>query len=83
MNQINENAIETKIRESLAHYLGIEKDDLNDDDSLIHDLHMKPSDLSDFLETLQTNGVDTQDIDLTEIDTLGDLVESLVYDKIN
>lgn len=76
--QIKEEIELTKsIKEKLANYLGVEPDDINDDDSLTTDLHMKPSDLTDFAETLDGMGIETANLDFTEIDSFSDLLEQL------
>ncbi len=67
-----------RIRTLLAEFLGTDPEDINDDDSLINDLHVKPVELSDFLKSLEEEGFDTNDLDLTEIDTFEDLTENLI-----
>ncbi|OGM21047.1 hypothetical protein A2714_01795 [Candidatus Woesebacteria bacterium RIFCSPHIGHO2_01_FULL_38_9] len=68
---------ETKVKEALAHHLGVEPEDLNLEDSLATDLHMRPSDISDFLGSLEEKEIDTSTIDLLQIDTVEELVEAL------
>lgn len=65
------------VRRELANYLGIEPEDVEDDSILTEDLHMKATDLTDFMEILTRMNLDTHDIDLTEIETFLDLVEAL------
>jgi acyl carrier protein len=67
-----------KITKLLADFLGVEPSDITDDDSLIEDLHMTPSDLSDFSELLGKSGFDTSTLDLTEIETVSDLYEKFI-----
>jgi acyl carrier protein len=67
-----------KITKLLADFLGVEPSDITDDDSLIEDLHMTPSDLSDFSELLAKSGFDTSTLDLTEIETVSDLYEKFI-----
>lgn len=64
-----------KIRKLLAEHIGVEPEDIDDEDSLIHDLHMSPTDLSDFVETLQKNGFKIIANDLVEIETFEELAE--------
>ncbi|KKQ43081.1 MAG: hypothetical protein US60_C0008G0048 [Microgenomates group bacterium GW2011_GWC1_37_8] len=73
MKDINAN----QIKSVLAKHLGIETQDINLDDSLVDELHMKPSDLTDFLESLEIQGVDTSKIDFTQIDTVEELIDAL------
>ena len=68
------------VQKLLAQHLGIEPDDINDDDNLYTDLHMTVADLSDFLTILEDGGIDTSNIDLTEIETFSDLIENLFLD---
>lgn len=66
-----------KINKLLADFLGIEPTDLTQDDSLTEDLHMTPTDLTDFLEILKKSGVDIANLDMSEVETLDDLYEKL------
>lgn len=61
----------------LAHHLGVEPEDIKNDDSLVNDLHMEPTEISDFKETLESEGIDTETLDITEVDTVENLIESL------
>lgn len=66
-----------KVKRELTDYLGVDMEDIEDESSLTEDLHMKASDLTDFMEILTTAGFDTTKIDLIEVKTFADLVESL------
>lgn len=68
------------LRETLAEYLGIEPEDIDLDDNLMEDLHMRSSDLTDFFEILNSKGFDTSTLDITKIQTLSDLIEALDLD---
>jgi isopentenyldiphosphate isomerase len=70
--------IKTKqiIKQALADHLGIEPDDIDDDSILAEDLHMKASDLTDFVEVLTSLKLDVSKLDLTEVETFSDLVDS-------
>jgi hypothetical protein len=65
------------VRHELANFLGVESEDIEDDSSLAEDLHMKASDLTDFMEILSRMNMDTDGVDLTETETFLDLVEAL------
>ena len=67
----------TKLKTLLAEHLGIEANDINNQDSLISDLHMDPATISEFVESLEDHGVDVSKVDLTEIDTFEELAEAL------
>ncbi len=62
----------------LSDFLGVEPADITPDDSLVEDLHMSASDLTDFVEIMTTAGIDTSKLDMTEVETLADLYDKLV-----
>lgn len=66
------------IKKELSDFLGIDVEDIEDDFSLIEDLHMKPTDLTDFQEVLTKKNFPTEKLDFTEIETVEDLVDFLV-----
>jgi len=66
------------VRSELANFLGVEAEDIEDDVSLTEDLHMKATDLTDFLEVLTRMDMETAGVDLTETETFLDLVEALI-----
>jgi hypothetical protein len=65
------------VKRELANFLGVESEDIEDDSSLTEDLHMKATDLTDFMEILVRMGMETSSVDLTETETFLDLVEAL------
>ncbi|MGA2910636.1 MAG: hypothetical protein ABSE04_02420 [Candidatus Microgenomates bacterium] len=69
--------IKESVRRELANYLGIEPGDVEDDSILREDLHMKATDLTDFMEILTRMNLDASSVDLTETETFLDLVEAL------
>lgn len=76
---MNKDYVDVKniIKKNLSEFLGIEPDDIEDDFSLTEDLHMKPTDLTDFMERVGNLGYDIQSVDMTEIDTFSDLIDAL------
>lgn len=66
------------IKKELADFLGIEIEDIEDEFFLTEDLHMKPTDLTDFVENLSKKSFPTDQLDLTEIETVSDLVDYFV-----
>jgi DNA-binding Lrp family transcriptional regulator len=44
---------------------------------LADDLHMSPSEISDFLAKLEDAGIDTSSVDVKEIETFADLADAL------
>lgn len=65
------------VKTLIARGLGIETQDISDDDSLTEDLHMRATDLTDLLEALSENDFDTSRLDLTAIETVSELIEAL------
>lgn len=70
--------IKLRVKRELADFLGVDMEDIDDDSVLSVDLHMKPTDLTDFTQLLTSAGFDTASLDLTEIETFEELVEALV-----
>lgn len=66
------------VKELLAQHLGIEPEDINDEDSLTDDLHMSAPELVDFMESLREEEINSSSLDLPSLETVGDLVESLI-----
>ncbi len=71
------NKTEDIVRRELANFLGVDSEDVEDDSSLTEDLHMKATDLTDFMEVLTRMGMETSSVDLTTTETFLDLVEAL------
>lgn len=70
-------------KKTLAEFLGVEIEDIANDDSLLDDLHIQATDLSDLIHKLEEAGFDTSDIDLTMTETVNDLIESLEIEDAN
>lgn len=70
-------SIEELVKEVLATQIGVEPDDINEEDLLGEDLHMSPADVSDFVSNLTTKGFDAKDLELTSIETVADVVDGL------
>ena len=77
MNKSGKTNIAAKIKDLLAHQLGVNPEDISEDDSLVEDLHMGATELTDFLEKIEASGIDTSSVDLREIETVEELVEKL------
>lgn len=70
-----------QIKKVLAEYIGVDEEDIHDDDSLQEDLHMGASELSDFILHLAKNGIDVESIDLVNVETVEDLIEKASQDE--
>ena len=71
------NKISLTVKAELADFLGVDLEDIEDESSLEIDLHMKASDLADFLDILKRMDMDTSSINLAEVETFSDLIDSL------
>ena len=71
------NKTKETVRRELSNFLGVDTEDIEDDSSLTEDLHMKATDLADFMEILTRMNMDTERVDLTETETFSDLLEAL------
>lgn len=65
------------VKSTLAEYIGVEPEDIEDDDSFVEDLHMNPTDLTDFIAKLQELGVEVTEPDFTDSETVGEFIENL------
>jgi len=66
-----------KIKKLLANQLGVEPDDIENDDSLSEDLHMTAVELADLNHLLEKEGYLLSETDFTELETVGDLIDSI------
>lgn len=71
------NKINQLVKTELADFLGVDLEDIEDESSLEIDLHMKASDLADFMDILKRMDMDTSNINLVEIETFSDLIDAL------
>jgi len=71
-----------KVKILLSEQLGIKPSDIQDDYSFLEDLHMGPSDLTDFSEKLLSNKIDVSNINFQEVDTVSDLIEALSSNEL-
>ena len=65
------------IKQALADQLGVELEDIGNEDFLIDDLNIKATELSELTENLSRLGIDTSNLYLAEIETVNDLIEAL------
>ena len=68
---------EEKIKTILAEQLGIEKEEIHAEDSLRDDLHMNPTDLTELMQQLLDLGFEEDKLDLSQIETVAELIETL------
>ena len=65
-----------KIKETIAHSVGLDVADLEEEASIKEDLGIEPASLSDLLETLRQDlGIDIPTEELNEVETVEELVD--------
>jgi len=75
------NEIKESVKRLLSDSLGIEPEDIEDDFSLTEDLHMKATDLTDFMQILAQKNFDTESIDFSEVETFSELIDALTQNQ--
>ena len=70
------------VKKALAGQIGVEPTDILDEDSFSEDLHMRATDLADFMNILGNMGFDTSKINFAEIETFKELEEHLSSQKL-
>lgn len=63
------------VKKLLADHIGVDLEDINEEDLFLDDLHMNAADLTDFLQLLEDKGFDVSQVDLSEITTVRGLLE--------
>ena len=70
------NKTKSAVKKLLADHLGIETEDIGDEDFLRDDLHMTPAEISDFIHLVeQKYGFDFEDI--SSIESFQDLTDEI------
>lgn len=69
--------ITLKVKRELADFLGVDFEDIEPETVLREDLHMDPTQLTDFVEILGKAGYDIENLDMTQVETFEDLVDAL------
>jgi len=76
------NDTEEKIKDlvigKLAEYIGVETEDINLEDSLIDDLHLNITEISDFLQELSKEGIEIEETKYKNIKTISDLINYIL-----
>lgn len=70
-----------QVKTIIAEHIGVEVEDLNNDDSLREDLHMNANDLVDLVHSLSEINLDTSKVDLMEVDTIENLIDRIGSDE--
>jgi len=77
MTNNNKNLLisEVEIKKYLSEHLGIDAEDLTNDDNLKEDLHMNALEISDFLHLLSDKGISINFSQIAEIHTVQDIID--------
>ena len=67
----------SQIIKRLAEHIGVEPEDIDEDDAFLTDLHMNPMEMSDFVHSLTSLDLDVSHLNLAEIENIADLLEVL------
>lgn len=73
-----EQKIKDLVIEKLADHIGVEKEDINLDDSFTDDLHLNTAEITDFLQQLSENEIEIDESEFDSIDTVSDLIEYIL-----
>jgi len=73
----SENQIKQKIKTELSNHLGIDLEDIEDESTLTGDLHMKATEITDFMEILSSKGYESAGVNLADLETFEDLCEAV------
>ena len=79
---MSDTTTKNKILKIIADHIGVEKDELNEEDFLDEDLHLNPSGIMDLAKAFEENDVDISSLNFSEIETISDIFEALeIYSK--
>lgn len=77
MNNAEEKTKKIVIKK-LADSIGVNPEDIKDEDLLTDDLHMNPLEISDLLQSLKEEGIEINESKSGEIKTVSDLIEQIL-----
>ena len=72
---------EEKIKQIIAELVSIEAGEINLSDSLRDDYHMSPTDFTELMHQLLEMGFSEEKLNLSKIETVGELVEALKQEE--
>ena len=73
-----EQKIKSLVVNKLAEHIGVDSEDINMDDFLDEDLHLNAAEISDFLQKLSEEGVEIEESELENIETVSDLIDEIL-----
>ena len=77
---MSEKNIEKTVLTSIAEFLGVTEEDVVLEDSLRDDLRMNTAAITDYMEKLKEMGFNIDDVEIENIDTIGELVDILALE---
>lgn len=63
------------IKKTIADHLGVDLQDVNEEDAFFNDLHMNPTELYDLIETFSKDGYDIVPEEVANCETVSDLID--------
>ncbi|MFH1971251.1 MAG: hypothetical protein ABIJ05_02610 [Patescibacteria group bacterium] len=73
-----EQKIKNLVVGKLAEHIGVEAEDINLEDFLDDDLHLNIAEISDFLQKLSEEGIETENLEFENIETVSDLIDQII-----
>ena len=80
-NKIKPNPIKKMVLTIISEHIGVDAKEIKDEDMFSEDLHMRATDLTDVLEKISQKGIDITKIDFENIETVGDLIDTLITEE--
>lgn len=77
MNEDNYINVANLIKRHLAETIGVDVDDIKDEDTFLEDLHMSPAEFSDFLASLEKFKIDPSAPDIANANCVVELIEAV------
>lgn len=82
MNNNIESKFELKVKAIIADAIGVETLDINNADRFTEELHMGLAELTDLIEKISGTGINTKNIEVSELTTVESLIEELESEEI-
>lgn len=82
MNNNTESKFELKVKAIIADAIGVETSDVNNADRFTEELHMSTAEVTDLIEKISGTGINTNNIEVSELTTVGKLLEDLESEEI-
>jgi hypothetical protein len=78
---MEKNNIETIVKTILSEQTGADVEDIKMEDGLAEEMHLGPSEITDFLSKLEENGIETTNIENPLDLTVGELIDHIVLNS--